>query len=103
MPLIGRRTGLKYHGARPRSSRDESRGCSGGSGKSVPRDLAREAKSRAPLWLAGGIGADNVGEVLRELRPELLDASSRLEESAGRKDRGKLARYFEEIERNADI
>ncbi len=74
-------------------------GAAGGTGRRVAEELAREAGKVLPLWLAGGLGPDNVREVVRALSPELLDASSRLEESPGRKDHGKLARYFEEIER----
>jgi indole-3-glycerol phosphate synthase/phosphoribosylanthranilate isomerase len=75
----------------------------GGTGKCIPPELAREAKRRLPLWLAGGIGPDNVGEILRELEPELIDASSRLEESPGAKDRVRLSSFFREIERNAHV
>ena len=76
---------------------------SGGTGQIIPRHLALEAKNLRPLWLAGGIGPDNVGEILRELRPELIDASSRLEESPGKKDGARLSRFFEEIERNEEV
>ena len=75
----------------------------GGTGKRIPDELARAIGDRGPLWIAGGIGPDNVGEVVRTLRPELIDASSRLEASSGAKDRGKLERFFEEIHSNAHI
>jgi phosphoribosylanthranilate isomerase len=55
------------------------------------------------LWIAGGIGPDNVAEVMRSFAPELIDASSRLEEESGRKDRAKLETFFKEIERHADV
>jgi indole-3-glycerol phosphate synthase/phosphoribosylanthranilate isomerase len=55
------------------------------------------------LWLAGGLGPDTVGEVMRELSPELVDASSGLEESPGCKDRAKLENYFREIDRYAHV
>jgi indole-3-glycerol phosphate synthase/phosphoribosylanthranilate isomerase len=75
----------------------------GGTGQSVPGDLAREAGSGRPLWLAGGLGTDNVGAVVKELSPELIDASSRLEESPGKKDHDKLRSFFREIENNAKV
>jgi indole-3-glycerol phosphate synthase/phosphoribosylanthranilate isomerase len=75
----------------------------GGTGQSIPGDLAREVKSGRPLWLAGGLGPDNVGVVVKELAPELIDASSRLEESHGKKDREKLRMFFREIEKNANV
>ena len=75
----------------------------GGTGKRIEPGLAREARKNRPLWLAGGAGPDNVGEILRDLSPELIDASSRLEESPGRKDHAKLKRYFEEIRRHGEV
>jgi indole-3-glycerol phosphate synthase / phosphoribosylanthranilate isomerase len=70
----------------------------GGTGQKIPRELAREARRAGPLWLAGGLSPENVGEALRELSPELIDASSRLEDEAGHKDRTKLEAFFREIE-----
>ena len=75
----------------------------GGTGKRIPDELVRAIGERGPLWIAGGIGPDNVGDVVRTLRPELIDASSRLEASSGTKDRGKLERFFEEINGNAGV
>jgi indole-3-glycerol phosphate synthase/phosphoribosylanthranilate isomerase len=75
----------------------------GGTGQRIPEGLVRELGSGRPLWLAGGLGADNVGAVVRELSPELIDASSRLEESPGKKDREKLRVFFREIEKNAKV
>jgi indole-3-glycerol phosphate synthase / phosphoribosylanthranilate isomerase len=75
----------------------------GGTGQQIPLDLAREVWKRAPLWLAGGLGPDNVGGIVRELSPELVDASSGLEESPGCKDRAKLERYFREIDEHAHV
>lgn len=73
-------------------------GVAGGTGARIPEDLVRAAASLRPLWLAGGIGPGTVGDVLRSFRPELIDASSGLEESPGIKDRDKLSRFFQEIE-----
>lgn len=72
----------------------------GGTGKRIPVDLVREIKKTRPLWLAGGIGPTNVGEVIDAFAPELIDASSGLEESSGRKDPAKLATFFQEIQRH---
>jgi phosphoribosylanthranilate isomerase len=76
---------------------------SGGTGQRVPAEIIDRIRAERPLWIAGGIGPDNVAEVLRAFRPELIDASSRLEESSGRKDRNKLETFFREIRRNADV
>ncbi len=75
----------------------------GGTGKRIPGELVRAVGDQGPLWIAGGIGPDNVGDVVRTLRPELIDASSRLEAASGGKDREKLKVFFEEIDRNAEI
>lgn len=75
----------------------------GGTGKRIPGELARAVGERGPLWIAGGIGPENVGEVVRTLRPELIDASSRLESASGGKDSEKLTIFFEEIQRNAEV
>jgi phosphoribosylanthranilate isomerase len=39
-----------------------------------------------PWWLAGGISAEWVPELLNRVHPHGLDASSRLETAPGRKD-----------------
>jgi phosphoribosylanthranilate isomerase len=72
----------------------------GGTGKRVPAELAGAVRDAGPLWLAGGLSPDNVGEVIDLLGPELIDASSGLEESPGRKDPAKLKKCFEEIRRH---
>jgi indole-3-glycerol phosphate synthase/phosphoribosylanthranilate isomerase len=54
-------------------------------------------KARGPLWLAGGIGPENVREICGLYSPELVDASSRLESAPGIKDPVKLSTFFKEI------
>ncbi len=75
----------------------------GGTGQRMDPELAREAGRRGPLWLAGGVNPDNVAEVVRALSPELIDASSGLEEAPGRKDHGKLRRFFEELDAHETV
>lgn len=74
---------------------------SGGSGQSVPEDeltlLASSPFGGSRLWLAGGLGPDNVAAKVERWRPELIDASSALEESPGHKDPAKLRHFFKEI------
>ncbi len=69
----------------------------GGTGRRVPEELVDRLAAGMPLWLAGGLGPDNIREVVRRWRPELVDASSRLEASPGVKDRAALERFFAEI------
>lgn len=75
----------------------------GGSGKPVPdEELAAFASTPyggKRLWLAGGLTADTVAAKLERWRPELIDASSGLEESPGHKDPAKLRHFFKEIDR----
>ncbi|MBN2655491.1 MAG: bifunctional indole-3-glycerol phosphate synthase/phosphoribosylanthranilate isomerase [Spirochaetales bacterium] len=70
----------------------------GGTGKRLDGDILKEAGFIRPLWMAGGLAPDNVGEIVRTYRPELIDASSRLEAEKGRKDHGKMREFFREIE-----
>jgi indole-3-glycerol phosphate synthase/phosphoribosylanthranilate isomerase len=69
----------------------------GGTGRRVPEDLLEALAAQGPLWLAGGLGPDNVLEAVRRYRPELVDASSLLESAPGRKDRTRLERFFAEV------
>ncbi len=46
--------------------------------------------------LAGGLGADNVADAIRRVRPWGVDASSRLEAAAGVKDPGKVTAFVQE-------
>lgn len=47
-------------------------------------------ESRVPVFLAGGIGPDNVASALVEVRPHGIDLCSGVEASKGRKDPEKL-------------
>ena len=69
----------------------------GGTGKQIDRKLINKVKKKYPLWLAGGIGPENVRELILEFDPELIDASSSLEESPGKKDHKKMELFFKEI------
>lgn len=75
----------------------------GGTGKPVA-DEELAAFSSSPyggkrLWLAGGLTADTIAAKIERWRPELVDASSGLEESPGHKDPAKLRHFFKEIAR----
>lgn len=69
----------------------------GGTGTTIDTSLAREASRIKPLWLAGGITPENVGGIIQDLRPELIDCSSGLECRPGKKDHAKIRHFFEEI------
>jgi len=60
----------------------------GGTGARVDLDLALRFKRDHPaltLWLAGGLTAENVGDVVRAVRPAVVDVSSGVECTVGRK------------------
>ncbi len=74
-------------------------GIAGGTGKTIPKSLVRRAAERGGLWLAGGINPANVRALIDEFAPELVDASSGLESSPGKKDHALLTSFFREINR----
>jgi len=75
----------------------------GGTGRRIPDSIIQIIKEKFPLWLAGGIGGENVGEIIRKFSPELIDVSSRLEKQHGVKDHRKIKILFKEIQRATDI
>ncbi|HNY20595.1 MAG TPA: bifunctional indole-3-glycerol phosphate synthase/phosphoribosylanthranilate isomerase [Treponemataceae bacterium] len=72
-------------------------GFSGGTGKAIPKALVRKASERGALWLAGGITPLNARQYADEFRPELMDASSGLESSPGKKDPILMKTFFREL------
>lgn len=58
----------------------------GGTGNRIPIQWLQDAKFPIPWWLAGGISAEWIPEILRSIEPFGIDASSRLEVSPGIKD-----------------
>ena len=63
-----------------------------GTGTSSDLAVAREIAERIPLWLAGGLTPDNVGEAIRAVRPWLVDVSSGVE-TDGAKDPARIAAF----------
>lgn len=71
----------------------------GGTGQAFDWALADEAPR--PFVLAGGLGPDNVAEAVARVRPWGVDASSRLESTAGRKDPALVRDFVEAAKRGA--
>ena len=69
----------------------------GGTGNRVPIELLLNKTFKAPWILAGGISAEIIPEIFSKLRPDGIDASSRLEISPGIKDINKVASLVREI------
>ena len=74
-------------------------GLAGGTGVAVPAELVRRISEKKALWLSGGLNASNVRQCIDEYAPELIDASSGLESSPGRKDHSMMENFFREIAR----
>jgi indole-3-glycerol phosphate synthase/phosphoribosylanthranilate isomerase len=78
-----------------------SRLAAGGTGKQVDEDVVEAVKhaSGLPLWLAGGVSPESVAKIVKTLCPELIDLSSGVESSPGKKDHGKIAALFTAFEK----
>jgi len=75
----------------------------GGTGGQFNWDLALEArKFGKPIFLAGGLRADNVGEAIRKVRPFGVDVSSGVEEKPGKKDHAKMKAFIEAVKAAGD-
>ena len=69
----------------------------GGTGNRVPIELLLNKTFKAPWILAGGISAEIIPEIFSKLRPDGIDASSRLEISPGIKDIKKVESLVRQI------
>ena len=80
-------TGERYHSVRVLTD-SFSKNSYGGTGRKVDSDILENIKEKANghLWLAGGLSLQNVHEIIRKYSPELIDVSSSLESSPGKKD-----------------
>ncbi len=68
----------------------------GGTGEKFNWELAIEAqKFGRPIFLAGGLTAENVGEAVRKVQPFAVDVSSGVESAPGRKDAAKVKAFIQ--------
>jgi len=74
----------------------------GGTGRRWDWELARPLLAGRRVMVAGGLGPDNVGSLVRALRPYGVDVSSGVESEPRRKD-PELVRAFLRAVREADI
>jgi len=58
----------------------------GGTGKNFNWELVKGLSQEYPVILAGGLDCENVAEAIQIVKPFGIDASTRLEESPGKKD-----------------
>jgi len=69
----------------------------GGSGKLINKDYTLIARKNSNLWLAGGLNPENIKEIYKEFKPELVDVSSGVELKPGIKIHDKMRKFFEEL------
>jgi len=78
-------------------TRDDG-GLPGGTGRRFDWSVARALRSQLPfLGLAGGLDAATVAGAIREVDPDLVDVSSGVESSPGRKDEAKVRAFVEAV------
>ena len=68
---------------------------SGGTGQSFDWSLISELE--LPYILAGGLGADNIGEALKKLNPLAVDINSKVENEPGKKNHCLLKKTVEKV------
>ena len=68
----------------------------GGTGRTFPWHLVREAQAFGRIILAGGLNPDNVAEALQSVKPYAVDVASGVEARPGEKDHDLLRRFFSE-------
>ena len=66
----------------------------GGTGQAIPLEWLQDWQSPLPWWLAGGVRADRVAELLSRVEPTGLDASSGVERAPGDKDLEQVRRLL---------
>jgi len=69
-------------------------GLPGGTGRILPWRTAATVSGDYPLFLAGGLGPDNVVEAVETVRPVGIDVASGVEEAPGRKSFEAVDRLF---------
>lgn len=72
-------------------------GQAGGRGERF--DWSRVPPLPKPVFVAGGLRADNVGEAIRMARPHAVDVSSGIESAPGLKDGAKMQHFADEVRR----
>ncbi|MFA5119122.1 MAG: phosphoribosylanthranilate isomerase [Candidatus Omnitrophota bacterium] len=72
----------------------------GGTGKRFDWKLIRGRRDlKRPIFLSGGLTAENVCEAVKVARPDWVDASSSLEISAGKKDHAKVKAFIQSVKK----
>jgi phosphoribosylanthranilate isomerase len=72
----------------------------GGTGRSFPWFVAATVAADFRVMVAGGLDAENVTEMLEQVRPFGVDASSRLESAPGIKDPQRVRRFVAAVRKH---
>ena len=67
-----------------------------GKGSGIAFDWSKLERLKRPYFLAGGLSAENISEVLASIKPFAVDVSSGVE-TDGLKDRAKMKRFVESV------
>lgn len=69
----------------------------GGTGQTADWDLLRQIAQTAPILVAGGLNAANVGEAIRRINPWGVDVASGVESAPGVKDPQKVRAFVQAV------
>ena len=69
----------------------------GGTGNRIPLNWIKQETFKIPWWLAGGISAEWIPEIFSQVKPNGIDASSRLETIPGIKDLDRVSSLVKTI------
>jgi len=89
------RAEINYPGALGLLLDSHTTGQGGGSGKIFDWSLSGQVST--PIWLAGGLNAENVSQAIRAVRPFAVDVSSGVESAPGIKDSLKVSAFIEAV------
>ena len=70
----------------------------GGTGMQVQGSLCTAVSKKIKLWLAGGISAENIRQIVQDYEPELIDINSGIESAPGKKDVQKMKALFGQLQ-----
>ena len=71
----------------------------GGSGKRIEQKYLEDITFSKPWWLAGGVSADWIDVILKNIKPNGIDISSSVETHPGIKDLDKTKQIIKEIKK----
>lgn len=61
-----------------------------GSGNVMHPEILNRLQSELPLIIAGGIGPENIAQILEQCQPDVVDVNSKVESAPGKKDLEKI-------------